>query len=149
MSNTIDNVLILQGGVSLGAFGCGVFKALINSNIKLDIVAGTSIGGINAAIIAGAKNEKHPKEELEQFWLELSEGFVDLNKHHTFPSLPRYIEEMLLPSNSGYDKLATNSTRQKDFSSFTMNASERAIKMKQLRIFLQLPQPLETKNVQA
>jgi hypothetical protein len=47
MSNTIENVLILQGGGSLGAFGCGVFKALINSNIKLDIVRGTSCGLIS------------------------------------------------------------------------------------------------------
>jgi NTE family protein len=46
--NKLENVLILQGGGSLGAFGCGVFKALANNNIKLDIVAGTSIGGINA-----------------------------------------------------------------------------------------------------
>jgi NTE family protein len=36
----IENVLILQGGDSLGAFGCGVFKALANSNIKLDTIAG-------------------------------------------------------------------------------------------------------------
>ena len=44
----IENVLILQGGGSLGAFGCGVFKALCQKGIKLDIVAGTSIGGVNA-----------------------------------------------------------------------------------------------------
>jgi len=31
---SIENVLILQGGGSLGAFGCGVFKALANNNIK-------------------------------------------------------------------------------------------------------------------
>ena len=61
-SNRLENVLILQGGGSLGAFGCGVFKALANNNIKLDIVAGTSIGGINAAIIAGSKDEKHPEK---------------------------------------------------------------------------------------
>ena len=71
MSNTIENVLILQGGGSLGAFGCGVFKALANSNIKIDIVAGTSIGGLNASIIAGSKGEDHPEKELEQYWLEL------------------------------------------------------------------------------
>jgi NTE family protein len=28
MSDAIENVLILQGGGSLGAFGCGVYKAL-------------------------------------------------------------------------------------------------------------------------
>ena len=74
MSHTIENVLILQGGGSLGAFGCGVFKALASNNIKIDIVAGTSIGGINAAIIAGGKQEDHPEMVLEQYWLELAEG---------------------------------------------------------------------------
>ncbi|HZE77134.1 MAG TPA: patatin-like phospholipase family protein, partial [Nitrososphaeraceae archaeon] len=74
MSDTIENVLILQGGGSLGAFGCGVFKALASNNIKIDIVAGTSIGGVNAAIIAGGKQEGHPEEVLEQYWMELAEG---------------------------------------------------------------------------
>ncbi len=73
MSNTIENVLILQGGGSLGAFGCGVFKALANSNIKIDIIAGTSVGGLNASIIAGSKGEDHPEKALEQYWLELGE----------------------------------------------------------------------------
>src|SRR5215469_14834956 len=41
-SDKTENVLILQGGGSLGAFGCGVFKALANNNIKIDIEAGTS-----------------------------------------------------------------------------------------------------------
>jgi NTE family protein len=77
MSNTIENVLILQGGGSLGAFGCGVLKALANNNIKIDIIAGTSIGGLNAAIIAGSK-EDHPEKALEQYWLELSEGSANL-----------------------------------------------------------------------
>ncbi len=72
--DTIENVLILQGGGSLGAFGCGVFKALANSNIKIDIIAGTSIGGLNASIIAGSKGEDHPEKALEQYWLELGEG---------------------------------------------------------------------------
>src|SRR6185437_9595449 len=104
-NNKLENVLILQGGGSLGAFGCGVFKALADNNIKLDIVAGTSIGGINAAIIAGSKDQKHPEQMLEQFWLELSQGFVDLDKV-TLPSspsrsLPKFVEDMLLVS-SGY-----------------------------------------------
>src|ERR671915_1311152 len=72
--DTIENVLILQGGGSLGAFGCGVYKALANSNVKIDIIAGTSIGGLNASIIAGSKGEDHPEKALEQYWLELGEG---------------------------------------------------------------------------
>jgi NTE family protein len=73
----IETVLVLQGGGSLGAFGCGVFKAFADRNIKVDIIAGTSIGGVNAAIIAGSKNE-HSEVALEQFWLELAENSVDL-----------------------------------------------------------------------
>jgi NTE family protein len=78
MSDTIENVLILQGGGSLGAFGCGVLKALAQNKIKIDIIAGTSIGGLNAAIIAGSK-EDHPERELEEYWLELAEGSANLN----------------------------------------------------------------------
>jgi NTE family protein len=73
LSDTVENVLILQGGGSLGAFGCGVFKALAKSNIKIDIIAGTSIGGLNASIIAGSKGEDNPEKALEQYWLELGE----------------------------------------------------------------------------
>src|ERR671938_445623 len=116
MFDTIENVLILQGGGSLGAFGCGVFKALANNNIKLDIIAGTSIGGINAAIIAGSKDEKHPEQMLEQFWLELSQGFVDLDKV-TIPSspstsLPKFVEEMLVSSGYYFYNLPQDSSEQ-------------------------------------
>lgn len=73
-SNNTENVLVLQGGGSLGAFGCGVFKALADNDIKIDIVAGTSMGGINAAIIAGSIDTEHPERTLEEFWLELAEN---------------------------------------------------------------------------
>jgi len=69
----IENVLVLQGGGSLGAFACGVFKALYKKNIKFDIVSGTSIGAINGAIIAGSKSD-NPVKDLEDFWIELAES---------------------------------------------------------------------------
>ena len=80
-SDEIENVLILQGGGSLGAFACGVFKALVENNIKIDIVAGTSIGGVNASIIAGSKQKDSPETALEQFWLELAEGDINSNSY--------------------------------------------------------------------
>jgi NTE family protein len=72
-SRNVENVLVLQGGGSLGAFACGVFKALVKKNIKIDIVAGTSIGAVNAAIIVGSKNDR-PEKDLEDFWIELAES---------------------------------------------------------------------------
>jgi NTE family protein len=72
-SRNIENVLVLQGGGSLGAFACGVFKALVNKNIRIDIAAGTSIGAVNAAIIVGSKSD-HPEKDLEEFWIEIAES---------------------------------------------------------------------------
>ena len=67
--NNLEKVLILQGGGSLGAFGCGVYKSIANQGIVLDIIAGTSIGGINAAIIAGSRDEDNASQKLEEFWI--------------------------------------------------------------------------------
>lgn len=68
-----ETVLILQGGGSLGAYECGVFKALHRHGINFDIVAGTSIGAVNASIITGSKSDE-PARALEEFWLDIAEG---------------------------------------------------------------------------
>ena len=73
----IENVLILQGGGSLGAFACGVFKAFAKKNIKFDIISGTSIGAINGAIAAGSKND-NPAKDLEEFWMEIAESSINV-----------------------------------------------------------------------
>ena len=49
-----QQVLVLQGGGALGAYQVGVYQALDQFGIDLDWVVGTSIGAINAAIIAGS-----------------------------------------------------------------------------------------------
>ena len=76
-SRKLENVLVMQGGGSLGSFACGVFKALVKQKVRVDIVAGTSIGAVNAAIIAGSKSDQ-PERDLEEFWLELSESTIKL-----------------------------------------------------------------------
>ncbi|HJT84612.1 MAG TPA: patatin-like phospholipase family protein [Nitrososphaeraceae archaeon] len=73
----IENVLILQGGGSLGAFASGVFNAFARKNIKFDIICGTSIGAINGAIVAGSKND-NPVKDLEDFWMELAESSINV-----------------------------------------------------------------------
>ena len=67
----------MQGGGSLGSFACGVFKALVKQKVRIDIVAGTSIGAVNAAIIAGSKSDQ-PEKDLEDFWHEVSESNMEL-----------------------------------------------------------------------
>ena len=46
-------VLVLQGGGALGAYQAGVYQALHEAGIEPDWVIGTSIGAINASLIAG------------------------------------------------------------------------------------------------
>lgn len=60
-------VLVLQGGGALGAYQAGVYQALDEAGITPDWVIGTSIGAINAGIIAGNRRE-HRLARLAQFW---------------------------------------------------------------------------------
>ena len=63
-----DNIaLVLQGGGALGAYQAGVYQALHEAGLWPDTVAGVSIGGINAAIIAGNPPERRV-ERLREFW---------------------------------------------------------------------------------
>jgi NTE family protein len=64
-------VLVLQGGGALGAYQAGVYQALHEAGIEPDWIVGTSIGAINASLIAG----NHPEDRLlrlEEFWQRMT-----------------------------------------------------------------------------
>lgn len=64
---TQRTALVLQGGGALGAYQAGVFQAMHEHDLAPDWVVGTSIGAINAALIAG--NEPANRvARLRQFW---------------------------------------------------------------------------------
>jgi len=66
-------VLVLQGGGALGAYQIGVYEAMHESGIEPDWVIGTSIGAINAALVAGnAPQDRLPR--LEEFWSRVAHG---------------------------------------------------------------------------
>lgn len=83
-SPKFETVLVMQGGGSLGAFECGVYKALEKRGIKFDIVSGTSIGAINAGIVAGARGD--PAKTLEDFWLNIAENITPIALPHAMRS---------------------------------------------------------------
>src|SRR5262249_9851592 len=60
-------VLVLQGGGALGAYQAGVYQALHEAGIEPDWVIGTSIGAINASLIAGNLPEMR-LARLREFW---------------------------------------------------------------------------------
>ena len=63
--------LVMQGGGALGAYQCGVYEALHAAGIRPHWFAGTSIGAINAAIIAG-NAERDRVERLHTFWDQIT-----------------------------------------------------------------------------
>ncbi|HEY2482883.1 MAG TPA: patatin-like phospholipase family protein [Caulobacteraceae bacterium] len=70
-----QQVLVLQGGGALGAYQVGVYQALDQAGVELDWVVGTSIGAINAAIIAGSpRSERMPR--LAEFWKRIARGHL-------------------------------------------------------------------------
>jgi NTE family protein len=69
-------VLVLQGGGALGAYQVGVYEALHNAGIEPDWVIGTSIGAINAALIAGNPPEQR-MERLNAFWRHVEQPATD------------------------------------------------------------------------
>ena len=69
---TGQTVLVLQGGGALGAYQAGVYEALHEAGIEPDWVIGTSIGAINAALIAGNARE-HRLDRLRAFWARVEQ----------------------------------------------------------------------------
>lgn len=65
--------LVLQGGGSLGAYQAGVYQALHEHGLTPDWVIGTSIGAINAAIIAG-NTHGNCLNRLREFWERVAHG---------------------------------------------------------------------------
>jgi NTE family protein len=91
-----QRALVLQGGGALGAYEAGAYSILYESLSKrigdneniFDIIAGTSMGAMNAAVVVSSVLEnrrQHPSwttlkcwegsaETLEQFWTDNGEG---------------------------------------------------------------------------
>jgi NTE family protein len=102
-----QRALVLQGGGSLGAYEAGVFSVIYNwiknqndankdDNI-FDVIAGTSIGAINAAFLVSYVINKRREEnksireswegcaeKLEEFWKSQLASNVNLNKWWPF-----------------------------------------------------------------
>ena len=64
-------VLVLQGGGALGSYQAGVYEVLSATGLDPAWIAGISIGGINAAILAGNSPERRI-ERLREFWEQVT-----------------------------------------------------------------------------
>src|SRR6478735_7526558 len=62
-----QTVYVFQGGGALGAYQAGFVEALEDASLLPDWLVGTSIGAINAALIAGNAPAERLKA-LRSFW---------------------------------------------------------------------------------
>jgi NTE family protein len=65
-------VLVLQGGGALGSYQAGVYQALHEAEIEPDWIVGTSIGAINASLIAGNAPQNR-LSRLQEFWKRMEQ----------------------------------------------------------------------------
>lgn len=69
MTDNRDISLVLSGGIALGSYQAGAWQALQGDrSTRVGWIAGSSIGAINGALIAGNAPERRA-EILEQYWL--------------------------------------------------------------------------------
>ena len=98
----------LEGGGAKGAYQAGAYIALIQNGIKPDIIAGTSIGSLNAALMAQGDIKK-----LVDLWLNTTTDIFGINseiiekiKHKKFTKndiKPTYDNILSIIKNKGID----------------------------------------------
>jgi len=80
-SKQLEIGVVLQGGGALGAYECGALNALLElmdqfaargHKIVLKVVAGVSIGSINAACVVGARSNADARARLNALWDDLT-----------------------------------------------------------------------------
>jgi NTE family protein len=76
-------VLVLQGGGALGSYQAGVYQALNEAGIEPDWIIGTSIGAINASLIAGNAPQDR-LARLKEFWKRMEQNPI-WNFRDVFP----------------------------------------------------------------
>jgi NTE family protein len=68
-------VLVFQGGGALGAYQAGVYQALHEAGIEPNWIIGTSIGAINASLIAGNPPDRR-LARLKEFWDRIAHKMI-------------------------------------------------------------------------
>ncbi len=80
--------LVLSGGGAKGAYQVGVLRYMAEAGMKVDAVAGASIGALNGAIVANAKDLTEASNHLSELWQLLADDSpLKMNKLAVVPYL--------------------------------------------------------------
>lgn len=103
---------VLSGGASLGAIQVGMLQALAQKGIRPDLIVSSSVGSLNAALLA--LDPEHGADRLERIWL-------DVRRHDIFPLEPMRLALTIaartpsLVSARGLDRLVRRHLRSRRF----------------------------------
>ena len=67
---------VLSGGASLGAMQVGMLRALLERDIRPDVIVATSVGAVNGAFIASHMPTRSSLDELAGLWRGTRRGDV-------------------------------------------------------------------------
>lgn len=67
---------VLSGGASLGAIQVGMLRALVDHDVRPDLIVGTSVGAVNGAFLACREFTPETVDELAALWLDIRRGEV-------------------------------------------------------------------------
>lgn len=67
---------VLSGGASLGAIQVGMLRALVDRDVRPDLIVGTSVGAVNGAFLACRDFTPQTVDDLAELWLSLRRGQV-------------------------------------------------------------------------
>ena len=98
----VHRAIIFQGGVALGAYEAGVFQSLVENLVKndkdkkrkglenekrplFDIVAGTSIGAMNGAIVVSSVTKEGKNSEDEENWQGSAKKVIEFWRDQQYP----------------------------------------------------------------
>jgi NTE family protein len=76
--------LVLSGGGARGAYHVGVIQYLAEKGISIDVISGASIGALNGAVIAAARDLKIAHTHLQTIWKSLGDkSLIKVNTTET------------------------------------------------------------------
>ena len=83
--------LVLAGGGAKGAYQAGAVKYLAEIDFVPHIIAGTSIGALNGAVLAANLPFSHAADRLNLMWTNLGEANVIQPDQGAISQLASYI----------------------------------------------------------
>ena len=121
--------LVLTGGGAKGAYHVGALRYLAELNLSPHMIAGTSIGALNGAVLASHNDFSESVDRLEELWEQL--GRARILRPHTGRILQTlsYVAQTSVPTFSGWiqDFLKDQGLLQNSASIFDPEPIERFI----------------------